>query len=187
MIRDIDYAILDFIQEKLSSPFMDELMKFITRLGDYGIIWIIFCALFLISPKTRYIGFIGLFSLLFSLIINNQILKNIFQRTRPYVGLDKELLIPKLTSSSFPSGHTSASFSVAFVFGKYLEKPYYYFSYLLAILISFSRMYLYVHFPTDVIFGILVGYLCSYLAIQAFNRYKVYQEKKLLNNTKKMG
>src|SRR5690554_4440733 len=142
MIRDIDYTILDFIEKILSSPFMDDLMKFITRLGDKGIIWIIICALLLISPKTRYIGFVALFSLLFSLIINDTLLKNIFQRTRPFVDLNRELLIPTPKSLSFPSGHTSSSFAAAFVFGKYFKKPYYYYTFILAALIAFSRIYL---------------------------------------------
>jgi undecaprenyl-diphosphatase len=178
MIREIDYAILDFIDELMSSPFMDWVMKFFTTLGNSGIIWIVICAILLISPKTRYIGFIALFSLLFSLIINDQILKNIFQRERPFSGLDIELLIKAPTSHSFPSGHTSSSFAAAFVFYKYFTKPYYYYTFILASLIAFSRLYLYVHFPTDVLIGVLSGYVCSLLAIWLFNHYKEYQEKR---------
>ncbi|HEY8364332.1 MAG TPA: phosphatase PAP2 family protein [Haloplasmataceae bacterium] len=180
MIRELDYQILDFIQEFLRSDHMDKIMVFFTKLGDYGIIWIIICAILLISPKTRYIGFIGLVSLLFSLIINDYILKNIFDRTRPYVGIDIDLLIPKLESSSFPSGHTSSSFAAALVFNKYFRKPYSYLALLLAAIIAFSRLYLYVHFPTDVLFGIVSGFLCSLLAIILFDQYKRYQERKLL-------
>ncbi len=182
MVRDFDYKILDYIQELLASPFMDKVMIFFTKLGDNGIIWIILCALLLISPKTRYIGFVVLCSLLFSLIINDQILKNIIQRNRPFEGLDDlELLIEAPSSHSFPSGHTSSSFAAAFVFGHYLKKPYAILTYILASLIAFSRLYLYVHFPTDVLAGIISGYICSFLAILLFNRYKEYQEHKLMN------
>lgn len=183
MIIEIEYAILDFIEKYLSSPLMDKIMVFFTKLGDFGIIWIVICALLLIHPKTRYIGFVGLFSLLFSLLINNIMLKNIFQRTRPFVEINKELIIPIPLESSFPSGHTSSSFACAFVFGKYFKKPYYYFTYILAVIIAFSRLYLYVHFPTDILAGVVMGYFCGFLAIVLFNKYKVYQEKKFTNES----
>lgn len=184
MITNLDYSILDFIQKILASPFMDKVMEFFTSLGDNGIIWVIICAVLLISPKTRYIGFIALVALFFSLILNDQIFKKIIQRDRPFVGLeDIHLLIKEPSSYSFPSGHTSSSFAAAFVFGKYFKKPYAIITYILASLIAFSRLYLYVHFPSDIIAGCLMGFVCSFLAILLFNQYKVYQERKLLNKT----
>ncbi len=185
MIRELDYAVLDFIQDVLSSPFMDKIMVFLTTLGDHGIIWIIICAILLISPKTRYIGFIALFALLFSLIINDNILKNVIRRDRPFIGLNHiNLLIDEPTSFSFPSGHTSSSFAAAFVFGKYFKKPYAILTYVLASLIAFSRIYLYVHFTSDIIAGILMGFICSMLAILLFNHYKTFQERRVLNRKK---
>ncbi len=178
-----DYSILDFIRANLTSPFMDKVMIFFTILGNNGIVWVILSAILLISPKTRYIGFIALVALLFSLIINDEVLKNIIHRNRPFVGQVIEVIIKKPTSFSFPSGHTSASFSAAFVFGKFFKKPYAVLTYLLATLIAFSRMYLYVHYPSDIIGGILSGFICSFLAILLFNRYKKHQELKLTGET----
>ncbi|QVK17051.1 phosphatase PAP2 family protein [Mycoplasmatota bacterium] len=184
LITNLDYSILDFIQKILASPFMDKVMEFFTILGDHGMVWVIICAILLISPKTRYISLVALVALLFSLIFNDQILKNIIQRDRPFVGLeDIQLLIKAPSSYSFPSGHTCSSFAAAFVFGKYFKKPYSIITYILASLIAFSRLYLYVHFPSDVIVGCLMGFICSFLAILLFNQYKVYQERKLLKKT----
>ncbi len=184
MNNKLDYAILDWINGNLRSPFMDKLMVFFTHLGDSGLIWVIICALLLISKKTRYVGFVALFSLLLSHISVNFILKDLFHRARPFAAFpDMELLIGKLESYSFPSGHTAASFAFAFVFGKYFNNKYSILTYILAILISFSRLYLYVHFASDVFFGFIIGNLCSVLAILLFDQYKRYQERNL--NTKK--
>lgn len=180
MNNKLDYAIIDWISDNLSSPFMDKLMVFFTRLGDSGLIWVTICALLLISKKTRYVGFIALVSLLFSQISVNFILKDLFQRGRPFVNFpEMEILIERLDTYSFPSGHTASSFAAAFVFGKYFDKPYSTLAYILAILISFSRMYLYVHYPSDVFFGFIIGLLCSALAVLLFDNYKKYQERKL--------
>ncbi|NLG81183.1 MAG: phosphatase PAP2 family protein [Bacilli bacterium] len=180
MIQEFDYAILDFIQETLRSKVLDEIMKFITHLGDNGIFWIILCIILLIIPKTRHIGFIGLLSLLFSLLINDQIIKNIVTRERPFVSReDIELIIKAPSGYSFPSGHTSSSFGVAFVFSRFFKKQVAIPVFILAGLIAFSRLYLYVHFPTDVLVGIFVGLLNSFLAVLVFKQgKKVYIKMK---------
>ena len=158
---NIELKILDFIQT-LHIPLLDKIMVGITSLGDAGIIWIILTVIFLVMPKTRRTGSIMLAALIVQTILCNVILKNLFARTRPYdVNTTIQLLVPKLKDFSFPSGHTSASFTIvsALYFAKdSLWKP----ALVLACLIAVSRLYLYVHYPTDVIGGLVLGILSGY-------------------------
>lgn len=158
---NIELKILDFIQT-LHIPILDKIMVWITSLGDAGMIWILLTVIFLIMPKTRRTGSIMLAALLVQTIPCNVVLKNLFARTRPYdVNTTIQLLVPKLQDFSFPSGHTSASFTIvsALYFAKdSLWKP----TLVLACLIAVSRLYLYVHYPTDVLGGIILGILSGY-------------------------
>lgn len=158
----LEIQILDWIQT-IRTPAGDVLMPFITSLGDGGIIWIVLTAALLAIPKTRKTGIVLVAALVLDVIICNGIIKNLVARTRPYdVNTAVDLMICKPRDYSFPSGHTAASFAAAsalyFAGEKRLWKP----AIVLAVLIAFSRLYLYVHFPTDILGGILVGVLCGY-------------------------
>ena len=158
---DFEYVILDFIRENLSCGFLDYIMKGISYLGSAGIFWIIMAVTLLIIPKTRKIGLAVAFALIFSLLICNITIKPIVARIRPYdLREGIELIIARPTDYSFPSGHSSISFAGAIpilLHNKKIGIP----ALVLAILIAFSRLYLYVHFPTDVLGGIIVGSLCG--------------------------
>ena len=168
----IELKILDFIQT-LHTPVLDKIMVGITRLGDAGVIWIILTVIFLVIPKTRRTGGVMLVALIVQTVLCNVILKNLFARTRPYdVNTTVQLLVPKLHDFSFPSGHTSASFTTvsAMYFSKEkLWKPVL----VLACLIAFSRLYLYVHYPTDVLGGMILGVFSGYLGYRIMNSSKV--------------
>lgn len=160
----MELQILDWIQT-LRTPLMDQLMCFITALGNGGFIWILLAIVLMIIPKTRKTGIILMVALVLDVALCNGILKNVIARVRPCeVNTAVELLIPRPSDFSFPSGHTAASFaSVAalyFAGVKMLWEA----SSIPALLISFSRLYLYVHYPTDILGGILVGILCGYMA-----------------------
>ena len=130
----------------------------ITRLGDAGIIWILLCIVLLILPKTRKSGVVLMAALLVDLVVCNVILKPLVHRIRPFdVKTGIELLVKRPTDYSFPSGHTAAS--VASVMALYLagEKKIWVPALVLAVLIAFSRLYLYVHYPTDVLGGMIIG------------------------------
>ena len=168
-----DLPILDWIAANLWGPALDVAMPIITILGDAGIFWIAVAVLFLLTKKHRKTGIGMLIALIFGLLVCNIWLKPAVARIRPYdfqeqnLGVIVKLLIEKQHDFSFPSGHTIASFEAAVVIllnNKKLGIP----AMILACLIAFSRLYLYVHYPTDVICSVILGtafaFLGNYLA-----------------------
>ena len=150
--------------EKYRGEIGDVVVPLITRLGDAGIIWIILTVLLLIIPKTRKTGVIMMAALLVDVLLCNVFIKNLVARTRPFdVNTAVQLLVAKPRDYSFPSGHTAASF--ASVTALYLvgEKKMWKAALVLAVLIALSRLYLYVHYPTDIIGGVVFGSLSGYL------------------------
>ena len=171
-LLNLDGGVMLFLQESERNPILDSIMIFITSLGNGGMIWIAATILLLIPKKTRKAGVMSAVALLGSLIINNNIVKNIVQRPRPFVTFaDLQIIIPTPSEFSFPSGHTSSSFAAAAVFYRHLPKKLGIPSVILAGLIGFSRLYVGVHYPTDVIAGVLMGILLSYLAEYLVNLF----------------
>ena len=168
LAASFDLPILDWIQAHLQSGFMDTVMPIITMFGDDGIFWIACAAILLLIPSQRRTGLGMGIALLLGLIVCNLILKPVVGRIRPYDFQEQynnvvvPLLISGLSDFSFPSGHTIASFEAAVVIllnNKKLGIP----AMILACLIAFSRLYLYVHYPTDVLFSILLGTAFAFL------------------------
>lgn len=158
--------ILLWVQENLRSDTLTPIVKFITTLGNAGILWIIFSALFLCFKKTRKIGFMTSLSLIFDLLAVNVVFKNLFARTRPYEVIEGlTSLIGQQSDFSFPSGHTAASFAFATVILLTAPKKYSVPTLVLATLIAFSRIYLGVHYPTDILGGIIIGALCGIVSV----------------------
>lgn len=171
-LLNLDGGFLLFLQESVRNPILDNIMIFITSLGNGGMIWIAATIALLIPKKTRKAGVVSAVALLGSLIINNNIVKNIVQRPRPFVTFtDLQIIIPTPSEFSFPSGHTSSSFAAAAVFYRHLPKKLGLPAVILAGLIGFSRLYVGVHYPTDVIAGVLMGILLSYLAEYLVNLF----------------
>ena len=159
----MELAILDFIQSNLRCGIMDSIMTFITGLGDGGKIWIACTILLLLIPKTRKAGLAMGIALALEIVCCNVILKPFVARIRPCdVNTAVQLLIERPLDYSFPSGHTASSFAAAsaLYFGrKKLWIP----AAVLAGLIGFSRLYLYVHYPTDVLAGALIGIMMGWI------------------------
>ena len=162
---ELDGNILLYIQEYLRSDFMTPIWKVITSLGDAGWFWILLTIILLIPKKTRKIGIASAVSLVIGVIITNVALKNIVARTRPYEVVEGlTLLVGKAHDYSFPSGHSCASFASAFAIYKTAPKKYGIAALVLASLIAFSRLYVGIHYPTDVIAGVVIGIVSAILA-----------------------
>lgn len=167
-VQEIDNFILHMIQNYFKNGFFDIFFTSITKLGDHEILWITIGIVLFYQKKTRHYGIVLLLSLFFTSLLGNQILKPLFHRARPCdVTPDISLLIPRPRGFSFPSGHTMAAFTSATVLShlKYNNKKTGIFFYSLAGLIGFSRIYLYVHYPSDVLGGILFGILVGWFVL----------------------
>ncbi len=154
-LREWDRKIL-FKIHGLQNPKLNRVFVLITRLGDGCCIWIVIGILLLAIPSRRLQGFWMFVVIAICALINNILIKSCFLRNRPCDTFSKEILIRRPIGSSFPSGHTATSFAGAL----YLCSIDYRFgivAMLLAGAISFSRMYLFVHYPSDVLFGIISG------------------------------
>lgn len=164
MDMSFEFQILDFLQT-LHTPAADVLMKAVSALGNAGMIWIVLTVVLLAVPKTRKTGALLAAALVLDVILCNGILKHLVARTRPFdVNTAVELLVKRPADYSFPSGHTTASFASVAVLYYAGERRLWIPASVLAVLIAFSRMYLYVHYPTDVLGGIALGIFCGWLA-----------------------
>lgn len=170
-ILGFDFAVLDFIRENIANPVLDVIMKIITTSGDAGIIWIVAAVLCLIFKKTRKAGMCMAIALILVLLISNLTLKPLIARPRPFILREEiELIISAPSGFSFPSGHTASSFAAAtglFIYHKRLGIA----ALIWAFLIAFSRLYMYVHYPTDVMAGMLVGILCAVIGMLLVNKF----------------
>jgi len=170
-LNSLDYNLLMQIHNMTRSSFLDSVMPYVSAMGDLGAIWIIFSLILLANKKYRRVGIMCLAALLLTTIIGEVVLKNILQRPRPFVQYPSiQLLIPKPPSFSFPSGHTGSSFAAATVIARNLKKaalP----AFALAAAIAFSRLYLMVHYPSDILGGILIGTVCAICAETLLKKY----------------
>ena len=161
-ITQWDLSILDALQG-CRIPFLDKVLSAVTHLGDHGIFWILFALALLCIPRTRRLGVCVALALILDLLLCNVLIKPLVARPRPYALREIELLIDAPKDFSFPSGHAAAAFAAASALAlrrSRLTVP----ALLLALVICFSRLYLYVHYPTDVLAGIFLGCLCGILS-----------------------
>ena len=178
LIQKIDVTILVFINNNMHSPFMHKTMVAITSLGNIGAIWIVIAVALIISKKYRNIGFMVILALILGSILGEGIIKHVVKRLRPSFNLQSiNLMIANPASYSFPSGHTTSSFAAAGILSRYLKK-YSLEIFSLAALIAFSRLYLYVHYPSDVLAGIILGLLCSKATLYIFSKTNIVFYKK---------
>lgn len=158
----MELAILDFIQSSLRCGILDSVMTFITGLGDSGKIWIACMLLLILIPRTRKAGLAMGIALALEIICCNVILKPFVARIRPCdINTVVQLLIERPLDYSFPSGHTASSFAATFAL-YFSKKKLWIPAVILAGLIGFSRLYLYVHYPTDILAGALIGIMTGW-------------------------
>ena len=177
-----EIGILDWIQNVFRCAFLDWFFPLVTKLGDHGVFWILVAALLLCFKKTRATGCMMGLSLLCGLLIGNTVMKPLFARVRPYdanVTGEIDLLVERLSDYSFPSGHTLACFEAAGVLmirDKKLGIP----TFVIAVLVALSRLYLYVHYPTDVLAGAVLGTLFAVFSVWAVKLvWKRFTKKEL--------
>ncbi len=166
----IEISILDLIQ-KLRTPLGDRIMCMITKLGNGGAIWIVLALVLLLIPKTRRSGAVLAAALAVDVVLCNLLLKPLVARVRPCdVNTAVQLLVARPQDFSFPSGHTAASFASAVALYLAGEKKLWKPVLVLAVLIAFSRLYLYVHYPTDVLGGAVLGSFAGYVGYRIMKK-----------------
>lgn len=159
--------------QKIHNPILDAIMKGVTLLGDGGLIWIVLALVFIIFfKKYRGMGIQMAAAMLLTVIIGNLILKNLVARSRPcWLDPDVQLLVKNPKDYSFPSGHSMNGFTAALII--FLnERKMGIFALIAAALIAFSRLYLFVHFPTDVLGGMLIGIADAVIVFVCWRKYK---------------
>ncbi len=170
-INSVDLAVLDFLQSTVKCAFLDSVMAFFSFIGNSGMIWILICVAMMFFRKTRMMGVMALSAVVLGFLIGELGIKNIVCRPRPFVANpDIVLNISPPSGYSFPSGHSCSSFAAATVM-LCCDRRYGIKALFLAALIAFSRLYNYVHYPSDVICGILLGIFCALLTVYIFKRY----------------
>lgn len=167
---------------RLRSDAMDAVMLAATQMGDAGLLWIALALVLLAFPKTRIVGAAVALALILEFTVANGIIKPLVERARPFAlhpGI--ELLIEAPADWSFPSGHTGASFAAVLALWE-MRSRLFVPALLAASLIAFSRLYLFVHFPTDVAGGIAIGaaagILGARLAVRGMERYRARQTER---------
>ena len=151
------------MMNSIQNPFLDFIMLLFSFLGNDGLIWITVISVMLIFSNSRKYAGILIFALPTVMLIGNRILKNLFDRPRPFHTFPElRILVETSGTHSFPSSHTSAAFVVFGIF-YFFKLPYRFFILILSLGISVSRIYLNVHYFWDIIGGMLLGTGTAYL------------------------
>ncbi|MCL1914065.1 MAG: phosphatase PAP2 family protein [Eubacteriaceae bacterium] len=163
---------------KANAPVLDKFMIALTSIGEHGMVWIVIALLLIFRKDTRKYGFSLVLSLVAVQLVGNSLLKPLVKRLRPYLamGLATPLESPPV-DFSFPSGHSSSAFAGAFLFSRAYRKlsiPIYIFGSLLA----FTRIYLLLHYPSDILAGALLGTVVGYCSDMLVDSFLEYKRKK---------
>ncbi|MBO6260463.1 MAG: phosphatase PAP2 family protein [Lachnospiraceae bacterium] len=164
---------LSFLYAIPHNEILDKFFLLVTAIaGSYGQIWLIVGVALLFFKKTRRAGAAVLLSYVFVFVLGQYVLKNLFDRPRPcHVDQAFQLLVDRPSSSSFPSTHSAWSFAAATaIFMRHRKAGIPVF--IVAAIIAFSRMYLFLHFPTDVLVGIVFGVVVGLAATFICNLWK---------------
>ncbi len=162
----------------LHNPVLDGLMVAVTRLGDAGLVWIGLALVLLLRKQSRWCGIAMALALLIGMLCTNIVLKPLVLRPRPFAAWPElMLLVPAPTDPSFPSGHTTAAFAATFSL-VFQGKRWWWVALILAGLIAFSRLYLFVHYPTDVLAGAAIGLLAGWCGSRLAKKLQTWWENR---------
>ncbi len=170
--ENFEFRILEVLHNTVGGEIMDFLMTGISALGNAGVLWVLAAVAMMISKRYRKAGFAVAIGLVIGLAVGNVILKNLVARPRPcWIFEVPQMLITVPGDYSFPSGHTLSSFISAFVIFD-ANKRWGIVAFVVAAVMAFSRMYLFVHFPTDILGGIVLAAAIWLLVRKLFKRKK---------------
>ena len=165
-LAQLEGPFLLWVQQAVRQPWLNPLVEFYTSLGNAGLLWIVLSVGMLCFPKTRKAGILALLAMGLGLLCTNVALKHLVGRTRPWI--DVAGLIPLVQEgdpNSFPSGHTCAAFAAGLVWWRALPwQSGRILAVVLAVCMGLSRLYVGVHYPSDVLAGAVVGALCAWAA-----------------------
>ena len=180
-ISSADSSVLLFLQDHVRNPILNPVMIFFSVIGNAGFIWLVLSIYLMLTKKHRRKGFLLLICIALCYVLNDFLIKNLIQRTRPYHYIDElDVLLKRFSAStswSFPSGHACSSFAAAFALKSGFGKNGALF-YVPAVLISVSRVYIGVHYPSDVICGAIVGTIGSAAIVFLMGRFYRYRAGK---------
>lgn len=168
-LQIIDRKMLNLLSKRIRCKVLDKIMPLITSLGNGAIVWAIISIYLIQNENYRIEGYMVITSIILVTIIGEGIIKHIIKRTRPFEHMKiNKLLISKPITYSFPSGHTASSFAASGILIM-MDNKLSIMAVVLASLIAFSRIYLNVHYPLDVITGIALGLICSKVVVTIFH------------------
>lgn len=175
-IVNLDHTIIFAVQESLVNAGITPFMEALSAVGEYGMLWIVLGLILCCTKKYRRVGMAVLLGLIFTIIVGNVFIKGLVMRTRPcydFPGVSVASVLPAVTSYSFPSGHTFSSFAAATAIACFGRKWWTICAYGVALIMGFSRIYLFVHYPSDVLIGLVLGIIFGILAWKICNWKKV--------------
>ena len=167
-LLQLDGQLLVAIQG-LHQSWLDPVVSVYTKLGDAGLLWIVLSVLMLAYRPTRKAGALALCAMGLGLLVTNMTIKPLVERARPWLDWPIVPLVTERDPHSFPSGHTCAAFAAGMIWLRALPwkwgrnaTP------VLAVCMGLSRLYVGVHYPTDVLAGAVIGSLCAWLVWQIY-------------------
>lgn len=165
-LSDVDLKGIEFIYTYIQTPFLDNIMLVISKLGSGGAIWFLIAIALVLSKQYRNTGWLVLCSLVVALMLSEGLLKNLVQRPRPFMEVSQlKLILEPPTSYSFPSAHASMAFAVLTSLVGSLRNPWIIAGLIIfGLSMAFSRLYLLLHYPSDIIGGIIIGIFSALVA-----------------------
>ena len=162
-IQRFDEQALVWIAQHVRNGLLDPFMKIYTQLGNTGLLFIVLGLVLLLFKPTRKAGFSALCAMLIGLVVVNFTIKPLVARERPWLVIENFVnLVPEKDPNSFPSGHTNAAFAFALALCMSAPKRWMKITAVcMAVVMGLSRLYVGVHFPSDVLAGALIGALCG--------------------------
>lgn len=170
-ILQLDGELLVAIQG-LHMSWLDPIVSVYTKLGDAGLLWIALSLVMLLWKPTRKAGVLALGAMILGLLVTNITIKPLLSRPRPWLDWPIVPLVTEKDPNSFPSGHTCAAFAAGLSWVRALPWRWGRIAAVAAaVVMGLSRLYVGVHYPTDVLAGAVIGSLCAWAAWKAYNLY----------------